>query len=355
MTADRIPDGMSGRIDVSVIIPVYNGERHIAQCVRSVTAQTLESIEIILVDDGSTDGTAKILAQLAEEDARIRVIAQENAGAGAARNRGLDSARGEYLSFLDADDFFEPDMLAAALDAARRDGAQIVIFGSDFYDEKRKRFAPCRYGIRSDLLPAHRPFAGEAVGRCIFECAAGWAWDKLFEARYIRESGLRFQAQRTSNDLYFVYAAMTEAQRITTLERVLAHQRRGAGPSLSVTREKSFLCFYDALEAIRERLREKGLYARFEQDYINYALHFALWNVNTLREPQRRALCAMLLDRGFEALGVKGYPKARFYHRSEYLQYRLLGRMMDHPQLMNAAGLAQRALVYLRRRLRRGI
>ena len=118
-------------IDVSVIIPVYNTEKNIEQCVRSVMNQTLESIEIICVDDGSTDGSRAILERLAKEDARIAVIAQENAGAGAARNRGLQLARGRYLSFLDADDFFEPDMLEAALAAADSCGAEVAVFGKN--------------------------------------------------------------------------------------------------------------------------------------------------------------------------------------------------------------------------------
>ena len=96
---------------VSVIIPVYNAEKFLKQCLNSVISQTLKEIEIICVDDGSTDNTNAILKAFSEKDQRITVIHQQNAGAGAARNNGLRRAKGKYLSFLDADDFFEKTML----------------------------------------------------------------------------------------------------------------------------------------------------------------------------------------------------------------------------------------------------
>ena len=94
---------------VSVIIPVYNIERHLAQCLDSVAGQSLGDIEVICVDDGSTDGSPAILARYAARSARFRVVTQANAGPGEARNAGLALAGGEYVIFLDSDDWFEPD------------------------------------------------------------------------------------------------------------------------------------------------------------------------------------------------------------------------------------------------------
>ena len=106
-------------VDISVIIPVYNAEKHLEECIRSVCAQTVKDIEILCVDDGSSDGSLAILQRLAQEDPRVKVICQENAGAGAARNHGLRLARGKYLSFLDADDFFDSHMLEKAFEKRR--------------------------------------------------------------------------------------------------------------------------------------------------------------------------------------------------------------------------------------------
>ena len=118
-------------VKVSVIIPVYNVEPYLKQCMDSVVGQTLKEIEIICVDDGSTDGSLDILREYAAEDNRIQIIEQKNAGAGAARNNGMRHATGKYLSFLDSDDFFEPRMLEKAYDLAEKDQADFVAYKSD--------------------------------------------------------------------------------------------------------------------------------------------------------------------------------------------------------------------------------
>lgn len=332
---------------VSVIIPVYNAQAHLEQCVRSVMNQTLKEIEIICVDDGSKDDSLAILRRLAQEDARILVMAQENAGAGAARNRGLDAAKGRYLSFLDADDFFEPDMLETAYRKAEQEQAQVLVFRADFYDDQIKRFLPCTYSLREEMLPADRPYSAVQIERDLFKTVVGWAWDKLFETAYIRECGLRFQEQRTTNDAYFVFMAYARAERISTVSRVLAHQRRHAGGTLSVTREKSWMCFYEALLAMRKTLTAWGLYERFERDYVNYALHFSLWNLNTLKGPTQRMLYDRLRDEWFQELGITGYACEGFYHRGEYAQYEETMRRPYHEGRMKLNKAKARLRTYI--------
>lgn len=112
---------------LSVIIPVYNGERFLRSCIESVQKQTEAEIEIILVDDGSTDRSGAICDALAQEDSRIQVIHQTNAGVSAARNAGMAAATGEYLGFVDADDTIAPDMYASLLQIARDTDSDIVM------------------------------------------------------------------------------------------------------------------------------------------------------------------------------------------------------------------------------------
>ena len=305
---------------VSVIIPVYNGERFLRQCLESLRVQTLSEIEIICVDDGSTDLSANILQEFERKDARFQVVRQENGGAGAVRNNGMRHASGDYYSFLDADDFFAPDMLEKAYLAAKENRADIVVFGCDIYENSQQRFAPCNYSIRWDLLPNQRPFAGTEVSKDIFKVFVGWAWDKLFKADFVKENNLWFQEQRTTNDMLFVFSGIVKAQRIAVLEDILVHYRHEAG-SLSVTREKSWHCFYDALLALREQLHQWNLYDRFERDYINYCVHFSLWNLNTLKEPSYTLLYNKLRDEWFEALDVVKREKCYFYDSLEYAEY----------------------------------
>ncbi|MBM6854701.1 glycosyltransferase family 2 protein [Mediterraneibacter glycyrrhizinilyticus] len=311
---------------VSVIIPVYNVEKYLRQCLDSVTAQTLSDIEIICVNDSSTDGSLSILEEYAEKDDRIRVVTQQNGGAGAARNRGLSMASGKYLSFLDSDDFFEPDMLELAYRKAEEDRADFVVFNSNQYYTDKEKFVEVAWTLRVKEIPPYTPFSHRQMTDNIFKVFVGWAWDKLYNREFVMKNHLLFQEQRTSNDMYFVFSAVAIAKRISVVNKVLAHQRRDAKDSLSKTRENSWYCFYDALMALRGRLQEEGIFKETEKDYINYALHSTLWNINTLAEPTRSKLIDKMNSEWFEALGIKGKPEDYFYNKKEYKQYKKIRR-----------------------------
>ena len=117
---------------VSVIVPVYNTEKYLKQCIDSITAQTLNEIEIIIVDDGSKKECALLCDEIAQKDSRIKVIHKENAGAGMARNTGIEAACGEYIGFVDSDDYIDPKMYETLYEAAARNGADIAISGVAF-------------------------------------------------------------------------------------------------------------------------------------------------------------------------------------------------------------------------------
>lgn len=313
-------------IKVSVIIPVYNVEKYLRQNLKSIAQQTLKEIEIICVDDGSTDSSYKIIEEFAAKDSRFIPVKQKNGGAGAARNNGLRRARGKYLSFLDSDDFFEPNMLEEAYKKAEETKADFVVFNSDQYYEDNKEYKSVSWVVRYPELPPYQPFGRRAMTDNVFKVFVGWAWDKLFNRKWVLENDLWFQEQRTSNDMLFVFSAVAIAKRIAYVEKdkILAHQRRNNKSSLSNTREKSWDCFYNALCALRDRLKTEGIYKELERDYINYALHFALWNLNTLAEPTHQKLFDKLKNEWWKDLGVEGKDKDYFYNKKEFEQYEKL-------------------------------
>ena len=310
-------------IKVSVIIPVFNVEKYLDKCLESLVNQTLKEIEIICVDDGSTDNSMQILKKYESEYSNVIVVSQENAGAGAARNNGLRIAKGEYLSFLDSDDFFEVNMLEEAYEKAVADKADMVVFKSDQYYEDSDEFKQVTWTLRYKKIPPYMPFAHRQMTDNVFKVFVGWAWDKLFRTEFVKEHNLLFQEQRTSNDMLFVFAATVLAKRITVVpeDKVLAHQRRNNSSSLSNTREKSWQCFYNALNALKKRLEDEGIFEELEQDYVNYALHFSLWNLNTLAEPTYSMLKEKLINEWFEELGIKGRDREYFYDKKEYGQF----------------------------------
>jgi|GEM_PF-321237 len=311
-------------VKVSVIIPVYNVEQYLEECIESVLSQTLRDIEVICINDGSTDGSLKILEKYAKQDSRMIVKTVPNAGAGVARNVGMDIAQGEYYSILDSDDFFEPTMLETAYNAAKEHGdIDILIFGCNMYDHQKKIYSSAPWVLRKELLPPENPFNINIIPDRIFNIGNGWAWDKLFRSEFVKaHPELRFSATRTTNDMYFVFMAYALADTIYHIDDVLAHQRVNRPNSLSVTREKSWNNSYKALTELKENLEKDGLYDKLEQSFVNWSLDHLLWHYNTLKGDAKQEFYSNLKESWFEKLGVlKHIDDANyFYKRTQYDQ-----------------------------------
>ena len=149
---------------VSVIIPVYNTEKYLRECLDSVVNQTLRDIEIICVDDGSTDASPEILRKYAEKDSRVQVFTQEKSNAGAARNVGLSKAAGEYLAFLDSDDYYELSMLEHMLACAQERAADVVVCRYHTCCENTGKTSHSCWGVKMDRLPAKKVFSYGSSG-----------------------------------------------------------------------------------------------------------------------------------------------------------------------------------------------
>lgn len=137
-------------IKVSVIVPVYNTEPYLEQCIESILGQTLREMEVICVDDGSSDRSVEILKEKSRLDQRLRILTQKNSGGGAARNLGMKHAKGKYLVFLDSDDFFLPEMLEEMSARCEETGAQICVCKAKCYHEDLEFETPEPAAMRED-------------------------------------------------------------------------------------------------------------------------------------------------------------------------------------------------------------
>jgi glycosyltransferase involved in cell wall biosynthesis len=311
---ERDPDQL-----ISVIIPVYNAQDYLVDCLDSLLAQTHAELEVICVDDGSTDLSMEILREYAYRDPRIEIVSQRNAGAGAARNAGLAIARGKYLSFLDSDDVFDPAMLQRARAACEERELDFCVVRSAWFEtDKPSVRHPIKHAVRDHLLPSETVFDFEDIPRDVFGLFQGWAWDKLFRTSFVRAHALRFQELRTTNDMLFVFSALIRARRIGTLPETLAFQRRQVKTSLSRTRERSWDNYLRALEALRRDIEAVGLLDRLGQDFANYALQFSLWNLETLAGDTRSQLLERLVSSGFRELAILPNEPGYFYRVADY-------------------------------------
>jgi len=217
---------------VSVIIPVYNAEEYLRQCLDSVVNQTLSEIEVICINDGSTDSSLEILKKYAKTDDRIIIINQQNHGAGGARNSGLDVARGEYLYFLDSDDWLELEAMEILYNHAKSGNLDILNFDRFRYDAvMNKKYAYTMY----DKSQVPDVYSAENVPD-IYKTTTPVPWNKLYKHSFIKEKKIRFQNLKTCNDVYFVYSALALAGRVAIMNKHLITWRMNHAESTTAKR-----------------------------------------------------------------------------------------------------------------------
>ena len=177
---------------VSVIIPVYKVEQYLGRCVRSVAGQTYKNLEILLIDDGSPDRCGEMCDSFAANDPRIRVIHQKNGGLSSARNAGIDQSSGQWIFFVDSDDFIHSDCIRQLMEAAEMNGADIASCGFEKTEDDT---------IRGDIrFPATEVISrDEAMRRLILEDDTSFSWGKLFRRELF--PNIRFPEGRTFEDL----------------------------------------------------------------------------------------------------------------------------------------------------------
>ncbi|MCH5250050.1 MAG: glycosyltransferase [Lachnospiraceae bacterium] len=273
---------------VSVILPVYNEEKYIHQCLDSLRNQTLSEIEIICVDDGSTDESLTILRNYEKSDDRIMVITQKNQYAGVARNNGMKHASGKYLLFLDSDDFFEPDMLEKLFLRAEQDRLDITLCHSYRMDDRIGEGFGVDSSQRDAFFPKHVSVFSGTDMKCggIFQAMVGWAWDKLFRTDFVRAMGYEFPDFRTSEDGFFVFMLVALAERIGVLDECLVWHRIYNGNSLSNTRGKNWENVFRMLEMIHIELISRGIYDIYEQSFISWAVEMQVWHLTSLYDKE---------------------------------------------------------------------
>lgn len=211
---------------VSVVVPCYNAGPYVDECISGLVRQTLGSMEIICVDDGSTDGTLERLFRWREKGNRLRVISQDNAGVSAARNAGLDVACGEYVGFVNPDDRVDRRMFSRLLGAAERDDADVVVCGCrEFVGKDGEAVDEGGWSPDDEFYPEERVEQfrrGSAWCRCV-----GPVYNKLVRRSLVEEHDLRFvKGLKEGEDLAFLLMLLPFAPRLRTLSDRFYHYRR---------------------------------------------------------------------------------------------------------------------------------
>lgn len=228
---------------ISVIVPVYNGEKFLPACLDSICNQTLQELEIIVVDDGSTDGSGCIADEYAVKDARIRVIHQRNGHLSVARNTGLSVIKGDFVSFIDADDWIDREMLNSMYTTMVSDSLELVITGVRVEYPAENRF----YCQRTDNYLKAR--TREEIKTLYFRlkelCLFNYAWNKLYRVSFLQANKLSFTVEPPYEDESFNMEVLMKASSIGVLPETPYHYMRYDNGSIVASYKADMLKAYE--------------------------------------------------------------------------------------------------------------
>ena len=217
---------------VSVIMPVWGVEKYVGRAVESILGQTLRDIELLCVDDGSPDDSGRILDLYASRDVRMRVFHQENAGAPAARNLAMNHARGEYLCFVDADDWAEPSMLEDLYNLGHKNALELVVSGffiDTYCDDAETDCFRQVLQVPDQVFSTPQEFHEQAY-RLFDKNQFYPPWNKLYLRSYIEEHSLRFPSTFW-DDFPFVLSVLRDVEKVGVTEKPYYHFIRARAES----------------------------------------------------------------------------------------------------------------------------
>lgn len=261
---------------ISVIVPVYNGESSIKKCVSSIIEQSYKNLEIIIVDDGSKDSTLSICQGISEKDKRLMVLHQENQGVSAARNNGLQHMSGEYVMFVDADDFLDVDACQRCIDIINVDDSDIVVANKVFHIGNRiqknvlysnQHFL--REGNEKDLfiLDLMTPYYDRIMNKVPYLSCGVTA--KLFKTNLILDNKIEFQEDcRFGEDVLFNMECFQQAKKITYIDFDAYHFCVNSGSSTHKFRSdwnKSHETFMDGIDLFNARYKKDDRFLQAAQ------------------------------------------------------------------------------------------
>ena len=272
-------------IKISVIMPIYNAGEYLRTALDSVLGQTVSEIELICIDDGSTDDSLRIIREYQEKDRRIRIVTENNAGPSVARNKGIVRARGEFMIFLDADDFYECNLLETLYNMANEKNLDIAVSAFDIYNNKKERAFPSTPEPHGDIFAHGAVVSKSEYPDYILGSTSGYVWNKLFRTSFIREKELSFAPELyVFEDVHFVSCAVSMASRIAKADKILIHHRVYSDQSRAKLFRKYFAQVPVVYFKVKEFLMQHGNYVPLVRSFLNlssgrcYKIYNLLWS-----------------------------------------------------------------------------
>ncbi len=303
---------------VSVIVPVYNTEKYLERCISSITEQIYQNLEIILVDDGSTDNSLEICNEWSKKDKRIKVVHKENGGLSSARNAGIDASLGDYLVLVDSDDRIAKEMISKMYSAIRIHDADLAICDfikgtEDFYpfaEEETNELV----SEEIDPLTALRSIYKDSYNAQMYVAA----WGKLYKKELFNT--VRYPEGKLFEDIYVTHRILYDCKRIAVVSNKLVYYYQH---SESIMNSKFNVKKLDYLQALNERIlffQEKQLNELERMAYDDY-LHSLIWEYSRVRDILHDRNMQNDIKNRFREVYTKGYSSKRYPQETAIFLY----------------------------------
>ena len=261
-------------VKISVIVPVYNCEDYIEESIKSILNQSFKDIEVICVDDGSTDESLNILKEISMQDSRLKVYTQENQGASVARNNALEKSSGDYIYFFDADDYIVDDCLEKVYSNAINNDSDIVLFKYDEYKEESF--------LNHSKKDIEKQFPKTDFNNFTFNCqdyrirafkGPFAPWFKFYKKEFLDKYDFEFPPNLNHNDVPFHVKTILKASKISFIPEYLYHYRIDNPNSISNTRLKRFSDIFSIIQIVENFLKEENLFEEFKKEFEYFKIN----------------------------------------------------------------------------------
>lgn len=310
------------KIKVSVIIPVYNAEKFIERCLESVIHQSLSDIELIIVNDGSKDGSLDILRKYKNQYSNVVLIEQENTGQGVARNRAIEVAQGDFLSFVDSDDYIEKDMLKILYQNAIENDADIVVCNWDEIDENDQVLNYIDHEYYHNKIFDSKEIIKEFLNG-EDQLIEGFSWNKLIKRSLFTTYGIEYP-NMIFEDIPTIFKLLIKANRCVYLNNRLYHYVQHNNSTVHSRNVQGVKDYVMALQMIKDILMEGGLIKEFESDYLIYSSHRLLREYGFSYE---KIQSSKVLNADFKNI-LKGFTIKWFFGEKAAKDFKLLIKIL---------------------------
>ena len=272
---------------VSVILPVYNVGKYLRQSLDSLINQTLKDIEIICVNDGSTDDSYDILEEYKQKDSRIKVIHKENKGTGAARNDGLRLAMGECIGFVDPDDWVKPNMFEKLYSLIKEKNLDIAMCMPDGFDEKNQENKPFPYFIDSNFenIPVNKIFNWRNLSPFKYPMCV---WNKLYTRKLLEQNNIEFAEGLDFEDHKVIFGALLTAEKILFIKDKLYVYRFNREGSVLTDNNRRLIDHIEIFNIVENIMKKTNTFDILREDFLTYKVHNLLYYYSMIKDEYKK-------------------------------------------------------------------